>query len=277
MALWSELRTPTAALLYVTVALCLVRSRDQPSVNITLHGTTVSVVPGDIALLVLAVAALVTLVRTPLPRLAWSALIAAAVFCGLIVGTAAANGSAALVAGVKVSELAALGLGAIAFLKRRAASRGTRRCPVALHRARRRRGGREFVTGGGGRQASFLGEHDFAALATLPLLYGLVLFFERRWIGRASIAIVAGAVGCVLGAALASLLGLYLGAALLVAAAALSRRLDLRALVVTVATLAVVTGGTLSIRAGDLGFLQSWFGKPASTAGRVRVRAGASG
>ena len=124
-----------------------------------------------------------------------------------------------------------------------------------------------FVTGGGGRQASFLGEHDFAALATLPLLYGLVLFFERRWIGRASIAIVAGAVGCVLGSALASLLGLYLGAALLVAAAALSRRLDLRALVVTVATLAVVTGGTLSIRAGDLGFLQSWFGKPATRPG----------
>ncbi len=125
-----------------------------------------------------------------------------------------------------------------------------------------------FVTGGGGRQASFLGEHDFAALATLPLLYGLTLVFSRRRGRRAALAIVAGSVGCILGAALASLLGLYLGAATLIAIAALRRHLDLRSLLVTAAALAAVTAGTLTIRSADLGFLQSWFGKPASRPGQ---------
>jgi len=268
MALWSELRSPTAALLYATVALCLIRSRDQPSVEITLHGTTASIVPGDVALLALAVAAIGALARMTLPRVAWAVIVTAAVFCGLVVGTALGNGSAAVVAAVKVSELAALGLGLLAFL------RGERRVEaladvlILFTAAAGVVGVVKFVTGGGGRQASFLGEHDFAALATLTLLYGLVLFFEKRRVARATIAVVAGALGCVLGSALASLLGLYLGAILIVTAAALARRLDLRAVTVTVLTLAVVTGGTLSIRAGDLSFLQAWFGKPETRPGQ---------
>ena len=134
----------------------------------------------------------------------------------------------------------------------------------------------KFVTGGGGRQASFLGEHDFAALATLLLVYGLTLVLARRRGRRAALAIVAGSIGCVLGAALASLLGLYLGAAVLIGVAALRRHLDLRTFAVTAAVLVAVTGGTLEIRSGSLGFLQSWFGKPESTRASTR-RAGASG
>jgi hypothetical protein len=126
----------------------------------------------------------------------------------------------------------------------------------------------KFVTGGGGRQASFLGEHDFAALATLPLLYGLVLLHERGRDRRAWLAIGAGALGCILGAALASLLGLYLGAIALLVVHAYARRLTRRDVIATVAVLAVVTAGTVAIRSGDLGFLQSWFGKPASRPGQ---------
>jgi hypothetical protein len=80
--------------------------------------------------------------------------------------------------------------------------------------------------------------------------------------------IVLGALGCVLGAALASLLGLYLGAAALLAVAVAGRRLNLSRLAVVTGVVAVVTAGTLVIRAGDLGFLQSWFGKPASRPGQ---------
>jgi hypothetical protein len=126
----------------------------------------------------------------------------------------------------------------------------------------------KFVTGGGGRQSSFLGEHDFAALATLPLLYGFVLVLEQRRPRRAAIAIVAGSVGCILGAALASLLGLYLGAAVLLAVTAVRRHVRVRPLAVVLVTLGAVTAGTLSIRAGDLGFLQSWFGKPPQRPGQ---------
>jgi|SRR5579871_5787746 len=267
MTLWSELRSPTAALLYITVALCLVRSRDQPSVELTLHNTTVSVVPGDVALLLLAVAAIRELARTPLPRIAWAAILTGAVFCALVVGTAIGNGQAAVVAAVKVSELAALGLGLLAFLRGPRRVEGLVDVLLLFTTIAGVVGVIKFVTGGGGRQASFLGEHDFAALATLTLLYGLVLFFERRRLSRAALAVVAGSLGCVLGSALASLLGLYLGAALVVVAAAIARRLDVRAVVVTLLALAAVTGGTLSIRAGDLSFLQAWFGKPETRPG----------
>ena len=73
-----------------------------------------------------------------------------------------------------------------------------------------------FVENAGGRQASFLGEHDFAALATLPLLYGIASVLREIVHGVRALAIVAGGVGCVLGAALASLVGFYLGAPALV-------------------------------------------------------------
>ncbi len=267
MALLAQLRSPRVALLLFTLALCLVRAPDQPGLAIGIGGTSARVVPGDVALAVLLVVALLELARRRLPRAAWPTLVAAAAFCALVLATAAANGASAFVAGGKLVELAALGLGTVAFVRSYAQLdaiadvlllfTGVADIVALVH----------FV-GGGGRQASFLGEHDFAALAAMPLLYGLTLVASRRRTRRAALAIVVGSVGCILGAALSSLLGLYLGAASLLIVAAVRRRTHLRAIAVTVAVLAVVTAGTLSIRSGDLGFLQSWFGKPASTPGQ---------
>ncbi len=268
MALWAELRSAPAALFLATVALCLVRARDQPSLDVGVGGTTASIVPADVAAAALAVVALVALVRTGLPRVARLAVVAAAGFCALVAATGAANGSAALVSGLKFDVLAALGLGAVALVRRERLVEATVDLLLLFTLVADAVGLVRFVAGGGGRQPSFLGEHDFAALATLPLVYGLVLVFERRRGGRAATAIVAGGLGCVLGAALASLLGLYLAAAFLVVRAFVRRRVDLRALAVTALTLAAITGGTLVIRAGDLGFLQSWFGSPASRPGQ---------
>lgn len=268
MALWSQLRSPRLALLLVTLALCLVRARDQPGLDVGIGGTTASIVPGDIALAALAVVALSELTRRGVPRSAWLALGSAAVFCGLVLATGATNGAAAFVSGAKLAELAALGLGTYALVRAEQHLEAIVDMLLLFTLAADVVGLVRFVNGGGGRQASFLGEHDFAALATLPLLYGLALVLTRRRGRRAALAITAGSVGCILGAALASLLGLYLGAATLIGLAALRRRLDLRALLVTAATLLVVTSGTLSIRSGDLGFLQSWFGKPPSTPGQ---------
>jgi len=268
MALWSQLRSPRAALLLVTLALCLIRARDQPGVGIGLGGTTATIVPADIALAALAVVAILELARRGVSRSAWFALGWAAVFCALVVATGAANGATALVSGTKLVELAALGLGTYALVHTKERFEALVDVLLLFTLAADVVGVVRFVSGGGGRQASFLGEHDFAALASLPLLYGLTLVLARGRDRRAALAIVAGSVGCILGAALASLLGLYFGAAVLVAIVALRRRLDLRGLLVTAAVLAAVTAGTVSIRSGDLGFLQSWFGKPASTPGQ---------
>jgi hypothetical protein len=268
LELWRQLRDARFALFLATLALCLIRSRDQPSLDVSIGGTTASIVPTDIALVVLALVALAAIAKRGLERSAWPAIVTAALFSLWLLGTAAANGATAFVSGAKVVELVALALGAVVLLRTRRQFDAVTDLLILFTLVADAVGIVKFVAGGGGRQASFLGEHDFAALATLPLLYGLALLYARGRDRRAWLAIGVGALGCVLGAALASLLGLYIGAAVMLIVHALTRRLALRDVVATLAIVAVVTGGTVAIRSGELGFLQSWFGKPASRPGQ---------
>jgi O-antigen ligase/polysaccharide polymerase Wzy-like membrane protein len=268
MALWRELRSWTGALLLVALALALVRSDDQPGLGIGLGSTTATVVPGDVVLAALAVVSIVLLTRRRLNRVAYAVIATGALFGLILLATAVTNGAGPFVAGLKFLELAGLTLGTIAIVRNEDAIESIVDVLLLFTIAADAVGLVDFVRSGGGRQSSFLGEHDFAALATLPLLYGIVLVFERRRPGRAAIAIVAGGIGCILAAALASLLGFYLGAAIVVAVAAVQRRLSLVPLAVTVVTVAVVSACSLTIRAGDLGFIQQWFGKPPSRPGQ---------
>jgi hypothetical protein len=267
MAVWPQLRSPRFALLLLTAAICLIRARNQPSVDITLGGTTAAIVPGDILLAVLALACLAAILERRLGRDLWLAVGGAAVFSAILVASAAANGSAAFVAGVKVTELAVLGLGAALFLRSAAQFEALVDLLLAFTFVADVIGAEHFVTSGA-RQASFLGEHDFAALATLPLLYGLALVFTGERRARAALAIAVGALGCMLGAALASLLGLYLGAVALAVVAWRRRSLTPARVGVVAAVVAIVTAATLVIRAGDLGFIQAMFGKPEARPGQ---------
>ena len=267
IAVWRELRSKRFALLLVTLAFCLVRARDQPSLDVTLGSTQASIVPADILLTVLALVALWTIARTSTTLRIGLAPVAAGAFCLLILVTGAANGASAFVSGAKVVELAALALGVVVLLRTAGQFEAIVDVLILITAAADVVGVFEFMRSGG-RQASFLGEHDFAALATLPLLYGLARVLVGDRDRRTVLTIFLGALGCILGAALASLVGLYLGAAALVAVAAVGKRINLSRLAVVTAVVAVVTAGTLVIRAGDLGFLQSWFGKPASRPGQ---------
>ena len=201
MALWPQLRSPPFALLIVTLAFALVRARDQPGLNVSFGSTTASIVPGDILLAALACVAVWTIVRTGLPAGSAAAALSAGAFGLLVLGTAAANGSTAFVAGAKLIELTVLGLGAAVFVRTRDRLEAIVDVLIIFTIAADLVGVVRFVTNGG-RQASFLGEHDFAALATLPLLYGLIRLFTGGARTRTVVAIVAGSVGCVLGAAL---------------------------------------------------------------------------
>lgn len=106
----------------------------------------------------------------------------------------------------------------------------------------------------GGRQGSFLSDADFSALSGAVLLIGLVAFARTATFGRplAVLATVTGAVGLVLGGAIAGILGLATAvvviAAVLIARGELPRRTALAALVV-----AVVAGvGVVALRGGDI-------------------------
>jgi O-antigen ligase len=270
MQLWRQLRSPGTALLLVALGFTLVRSDTQPSVAVQV-GTSASIVPGDVAAVVLILAAAWALARHGVPRPARPVLASGAAFCLLVLATGAVNGASSLVAGAKMVELAALALGAIAFLHSRAALEAVVDVLLIATLAADVWAGVEFLRAGGGRQAAFLGEHELAALGTLPLVYGLVLVQSRRRHGRAALSIVAGSLACILGASLATLLGLWLAAAVFLATLVLRRSLSRRTLAVTAVTVALVTGGTAEIRSGAFGFLQVLAGhhesRPAEFAG----------
>jgi hypothetical protein len=269
LELWRQAaRSWQFALFLAALALSLVRAPDQPSLDVGIAGTTVSIVPADVALAALAVVAAAALARDGLARASRWALAAATVFLALVLVTAAANGAVAFVAAGKLTLLGALGLGSLALVRTRPRLEAIVDLLILFTVAADVVAVFEFLRKGGGRQASFLGEHDFAALATMPVLYGLALLFAARGGVRTWTATVAGAIGVVLGAALASLFGLYLGTAAILIVAAWRRRLALRPVAATLAVLAAVTAGTLTLRSGDLGFLQSWFGKPAEKPGQ---------
>ena len=214
---------PSFFVFLVTVVLCLLRARDLPSLDVAAAGTTLSIGPADIGLAATAVLAVLRLrARRSLPS-PWL-LGAAVAFALLIVASAIPNGATALTAAGKLAELAALTIGAAAFLDTRDRLAALAELIVAYTVVAVCWGAVGFV-GAGGRQGSFLGEHDLAAVSTMALAVGLArLHAGAGRLGLAAVvAIAAGSLGIMLGASLASLIGLYLAIAAIVALAAARR------------------------------------------------------
>ena len=107
-------RDPSFVLFLAALVLCLFQSADQPGSISHSAGTTVTVVPSDVALIALAAAVATRIARRrAFPRQALALTVAALVFAGVVFLTAAMNGSTAFVAGAKLVELAALMVGAV--------------------------------------------------------------------------------------------------------------------------------------------------------------------
>jgi hypothetical protein len=252
----------------VTVVLSLLRARDLPSIGVTVGDTLASVGPADIGLLATGALAAVRLRRTrELPS--WPLVAAVGGFATLLLISSLANGSAAVAAAGKLAEGALLTLGAAVFLDSRRRLVALLTVVVCFACVAVAWAAVEFVGADGGRQASFVGEHDLAAIATLAFAVGLGRLHARPGSpGAVALAgIATGLLGVVLGSSLASLLGLYLASAAVIAVAALRRDLRVGAAALTVVLAGLATAGTLAQRQGDLGFLQSWFGPPPETAG----------
>ena len=245
----------------LAVVLSLLRARDLPSVELRVGGADLSVGPVDLALLATGLLAVrrVWARRTVPSR---HLVLAAAAFAGLIAASAIPNGADALTSAGRLVELFALTLGVVAFVDERERLVTLLGVVVGFCVAAVAWGAVEFVAGGGGRQGSFMGEHDLAALGTLAVVIGLAAVYARpgRPVPVALAGLVAGGLAIALGASLASLLGLYLAAGVLLALALARRALRKGALVVTFVVVVAVTGATLVLRTGELGFIQEWFG-----------------
>jgi hypothetical protein len=257
-------RLPFAALL-LTTALALVRTTDQPGASIGLSGTTVRIVPVDLVCAAFALV-LLTVCRRELfaacrrhPVLT----AAAAGFCLWLLATALVNGATAFVAGVKVVEYSVIGAGVITLVDDDERFGRVLDLLLAVTIVADVFGLYDYAVHGAGRVDSFLGTHDFAALATLPLLTVLAGFFApHRWSRRTqTIAGLAGWLGLTLTAALASLLGLYLGVVVLAVLAWRAKRLAVGPAAATLAVVVAVSVPTLFLRHNDLGFLHKLSGK----------------
>ena len=259
---------PSFLVFLATVTLCLLRARDLPAVSFGIAGTDVRINPADVGLLVTATLALLRLRSRRIPSVAL--LTTAGAFAVLVFLSSFPNGADAIVASGKLVEFAALTLGAAAFLRTREQLRALLVVVVGFATIAAIWALIGFVTSDRGRQASFVGEHDLAALATMALAVGLARLHAGR--GRPAaitlIVLAAGIVGVVLGASLASLLGVYFAAAVILVIAVRRGDFRLPALLTTLAVAGAATAGTLALRQGDLGFIQSWFGPPAETPGQ---------
>ncbi len=108
---------------------------------------------------------------------------------------------------------------------------------------------------GGGRQASFIGSSDWAALAAATLLVGIVgIALPRLGLGRALIAVATagGVVGMIIAGALASVIGLATALTVLAVVLVARRELRPRRVAAVAAVGLVVLAGTLAIRSSDL-------------------------
>ncbi len=249
---------PLFVLFLVTVVLCLLRARDLPRFDV---GAAAVGLP-DICLVALAVSTAFRLRQRRLQLPSPALLTAAAAFAVLIVFSAVANGETAFIAAGKLAELSILTFACAALLNDEDRRDALAAVVIGVTVAAAGWAVIDFVRLGAGRQASFLGEHDLAALGTMAMAVGLASLHARGarpgalvWIGLA-----AGSVAVTLGAALASLLGLYAAAGVVIGVAAWRRSLGLGATLATLALVAAVSGGAFALRSGELGFLNSWFG-----------------
>jgi len=263
----SAVDVPLIVLATATV-LSLIRSIDQPSFTVEVAGSEVTFVLADAAIAVLAGFCLQRLLgRGSLPRPARALTIAAAAFSAWLFLSSAANGATAVIAAAKLLEYGVLALGFVLFVRRRLQLWLLVGVLVAFTVVAVAYGLLAFFDAPfvearfpGRRQPSFLGEHDLAALSTMTLAVALAaLFTPRHRLGRLPlVAGIAGALGVVLGAAVAGLLGLYLAVGAIIAVALVRREATKRAVVLTLVVTAAISVGVLSLRSGDLGaFLRS--------------------
>lgn len=255
---WRPSRDLPFLVLAAAIVLGTLRAPEQRSVSVSVLGTDLSLTPTDFAFLVLgAVIAARLLGKAKLPEPARALTLAAAAFAAWILISSAINGVEPLVGAAKLLEYGVVALGVVLFVQHRwqlwalvALLVGIASFAVvqAVYEAR-------FDLDY--RLESFMGAHEFSALGTLALSYGVAALYSRRnvrWLPW--IALAAGAAATTFGAALASLLGMYLAFAAIAALALARRSFRWPALAATVAIAAAVTAGAVSMRDNNLGFIE---------------------
>jgi O-antigen ligase len=264
--------TVESVVLAAALPLLFIHARYQPTIHVSAASTSIGIQLADFAVLAVVIAALIAGVRhgfAPLRRGRWLWLSVALYFVWVAVeilipyGTGDYATAKHTVTAAKFLEYALLAPAVVLIVRRRveaglivAVLTAWSALATAVGIAQFF-GANIFVSGAtGGRQLSFLGFHDFASLSTAVLLAGAAVIalpqlrIDTR-VGAA--ALVSGAIGVVLSAALAAVVGI--GAASIVLLVVLFRRREVivrRVALVAVVIVAAVVGA-LGMRSTDLG------------------------
>lgn len=277
--------SPGAVVLAAALPLLLLHRTFQPSVDLSLAGTSVTAYLSDFAVAAVVVAALAAVVRArPFglreARSLWLAggLLALWIGVEVVHGGMHAAGYARTehaITAAKFVEYMLLAPAVVALLRRRADGLLLLWTLALWSAAATIVGVAQFLGAGvalavlvGTREASFLGYSDFTALSVVVALVGLVALClpELRLGTRLGVvALVAGGLGTILGGALAGVAGFVAAAALLLLLLAVRRAPLRRATLVTAGAVAVVALGAAAIRGNDLQALARFLGASTET------------
>ena len=279
----------------LVLALCVpflcVHERYNPDVSIAAGSTSVSIALSDVAVLVIIAAAARAARRfgiEPLRRGGWTLVGAAAlialVFVATLAGPILTDGyplARSLVSAAKFAEYGALAVAVPLIVRRRADALAVAVALTAVASLAALVGILQIIglignldnVPAGRRMPSFVGYHDFAALAGATLGIAIAVIALGKWrrlrtLGAAAAG--AGVIGVVIAGAMTTVLALLLAGALaLIFMVARKTFSAARALAIGGLLLAI-TLGTLSLRSGDVADFVGFLGKQDEASGDIQ-------
>ncbi len=261
--------------------LCL-HERYNPDVAASLGSTSVAISLSDLAIVAVLVAAAYAARRLgaePLRQGGWTLAFAAALVClvfiATLAGPALSDGYPLATSFVSAAKFAEYGLlaAAVPLIVRHRSDAlaiavslttvGAAAAFVGVLQIAGLVGNLDNVPAGR-RMPSFVGYHDFAALAGVTLAIAIAVIASGPWprlrtLG--AVAAVAGVVGVVIAGAMATVLALLLGGVLAFATMVVRHTLSARRLLAVGCLLLAVTAGSLSLRSGDVANFVGFLGE----------------
>ena len=271
-----------ALVLALCTPLLFVHERYNPDISMAVGSTSVDITLSDIAVVIILVAATRAGRRLgvgPLRRGGWTLAAAATlvtlVFVATFAGPLLTDGyplSGSLVSAAKFAEYGLLAAAVPLIVRRRGDALAVAVALTAVGTAAAFVGVLQIVglvgnldnVPAGRRMPSFVGYHDFAALAGVTLAIAVAVIASGAWPrlrALGAVAAVAGVVGVVIAGAMATVLALMLGGALAFIYMLARKTLSLRRLLAIGALLLAVAAGSLSLRSGDVADFVGFLGK----------------
>lgn len=268
------------------LALCtpalFLHDRYNPDVSATVASTSVKISVSDLAMVVILVAAARAARRLgvePLRRGGWTLAAAAAlvtlVFAATFAGPLLTDGyplAGSVVSAAKFAEFGLLAVAVPLIVRQRAdalalavslTAVGTTATFVGVLQIVGLIGNLDNVPAGR-RMPSFVGYHDFAALAGVTLAIAFAIIASGAWPrlrALGAVAAAAGTVGIVIAGAMATVLALMLGGAVVFVYMVARHTLSSRRLLAIGALLLAVAAGSLTLRSGDVADFVGFLGK----------------